>query len=190
MTIVYDKAKWHFERFDQKESTKHLASEQAFVHTGMYWGWIMERGLHDEDAFGDDEKFRQSIRDFRARKLTGPQVYESQLDGVLADDLLNEQGKDFTNAYFVFEKGLYLRDYEELLGQNVKELYEVKDSWENYEKIRARIDARFGQWKKGILRSKAEEIYTRLKRRQYWGYGIVLVYLIIHVLIHYWNSTK
>ena len=38
--------------------------------------------------------------------------------------------------YFDFEKGTYLRDYEAALGGNVSDLYYVKDSWENFDRLR------------------------------------------------------
>src|SRR6478735_390289 len=44
MTTVYDKAKWHYEG----DFPSNLSEKQAFVHTGMYLGWIIEENLYSK----------------------------------------------------------------------------------------------------------------------------------------------
>ncbi|MDM5319251.1 hypothetical protein RGT17_02390 [Bacillus altitudinis] len=39
--IVYDKAKYHYDG----EFPKDLSIEQAFVHTGMFLGWIIDKKI-------------------------------------------------------------------------------------------------------------------------------------------------
>jgi hypothetical protein len=95
---VFDKAKWHYEG----DYPAGLAKEQAFVHTGLFLGWVIDAGLYSEE-FAED--FAKEIRQFKARKLTGPGVYRAG-DGVFADDMLNEEGLAFAQAYFEFKKSL------------------------------------------------------------------------------------
>ena len=45
--------------------------------------------------------------------MTGTQVYMFW-DGVLSDDMLNDEGNQFAIDYFDFEKGLYLDDYDDV----------------------------------------------------------------------------
>ena len=66
---VYDKAKYHY----GGQFPPNQTMEQALVHTGMYLGWIIDTGLYSE-TFAEDQ---ETIRAFKAREITGPQVYKS-----------------------------------------------------------------------------------------------------------------
>ena len=48
---------------------------------------------------------------------------------------------------FPFDRGLFLADYEEVLGKGLPSLYHVEDTWENYERLRERIDSRYAAWR-------------------------------------------
>ena len=137
--VVYDKAKYHY----GGDFPRGLADEQAFVHTGLYLGWVIERVLYS-DLFRTEAA--GLIERFKAREVTGPQVY-ADWDGCLIDDMLSADGNAFSAAYFDFERGLYLRDYQELLSDGLPSVYHVADSWENYDRLRPRLDRRFELWK-------------------------------------------
>ena len=138
--IVFDKAKWHYEG----KFPKDLDEEQGFVHTGMFLGWIIETGLYSED-FVDD--FKSEIRKFKTRKLTGTGVYAAA-DGVFDAEMLNREGVAFAKAYFDFDTGKYLKDYDKILTRKLPTLYHVQDTWDNYDLIKPQIDKRFAAWKK------------------------------------------
>jgi hypothetical protein len=138
--FVYDKAKYHY----GGNYPEGLPDEQAFVHTGLYLGWIMERELYSE-WFGAESA--GSIARFRAREITGPDVYE-EWDGCLIDDMLSDEGNAFSQTYFEFEHGRYLRDYEELLARGLPSLYHVANTWENYDRLRERLDERLAEWRR------------------------------------------
>lgn len=138
--LVFDKAKYHYEG----KFPEDLDEEQGFVHTGMFLGWIVDTGLYSED-FADD--FKSEIRKFKATKLTGTGVYKSA-DGVFEEEMLNAEGLAFTTAYFDFEKGRYLKDYDQLLSGKLPSMYHVQDTWENYDRLKPQIDKRFAAWKK------------------------------------------
>ncbi len=137
--IVYDKAKYHFDG----KFPIDLPREQAYIHTGMYLGWIIDNNLCSEEFKNEtiDE-----ILQFKQKEITGTQIYISW-DGALVDDMLNDEANAFSAYYFDFEKGQYLHDYEELLAKDLESLYHVKDSWENYYTLKSRIDERFREWK-------------------------------------------
>lgn len=137
-SIVYDKAKYHYDG----NYPKGLPEEKAFVHTGMFLGWIIDQGFYSEEFAQEAEQ----IELFRQRKITGAKVYE-WWDGALVDDMLNEEGNAFTQYYFDFQKGMYLEDYDEVLAGDLPSLYHVEDSWENYASIKQRIDQRYEDWK-------------------------------------------
>ncbi|SOD03386.1 hypothetical protein SAMN05216486_1126 [bacterium JGI 053] len=137
--IVYDKAKYHY----GGDYPEGLADEQAFVHTGLYLGWIIDHGLHSDFLAEEPEL----IERFKAREITGPQVYEAW-DGCLIDDMLSDEGNAFSKDYFDFERGRYLADYEELLAGGLPSLYHVQDTWANYDRLKARVDERYAVWKR------------------------------------------
>jgi hypothetical protein len=64
------------------------------------------------------------------------------------DEDLNEEGNRFAEAYFDFEQGSYLADYGETLGEEERDIYYVADTWENFERLKPVLDARFSAWRK------------------------------------------
>jgi hypothetical protein len=139
--VVYDKAKYHY----GGDYPEGLPDEQAFVHTGLYLGWIVDRGLYSRTFAAESAEL---IARFRAREVTGPEVYE-WWDGCLIDDMLSEEGNAFSQAYFDFDRGQFLADYEELLAGDLPTLYHVANTWENYHRLRERLDERYDAWTRG-----------------------------------------
>lgn len=138
-SVVYDKAKWHY----GGDFPSDLPEEQGFVHTGLFLGWIIDNNLYSQWF---SEEMEKDISAFKSREITGPRVFES-CDGVFIDEMLNDEGNRFTQDYFDFESGQYLQDYEELLCERLPSMYHVEDTWENYEKLKERIDYRYRKWK-------------------------------------------
>jgi hypothetical protein len=140
MSEVYDKAKYH----SGGDWPEGLPEEQSFVHGGLFLGWLMQRGLVSEEV--DDEL----VRDFKKRRRTGPRIYE-ELDGVLDDAMLTDDGNAFAKAYFDLGTGAYISEYQDLLAADLESVYAVADTWDNYEKLRELLDLRFRQWQEGRL---------------------------------------
>jgi len=136
--IVYDKAKYHYEG----KFPRGLATTQAFVHTGLFLGWLIDRGLMSEEFYAESG---EAVERFKAREISGPQIY-AEWDGCLLSSMLSEEGNAFAAAYFDFDRGHYLADYEELLLGRLPSLYHVSDTWENFERLKARIDQRYVAW--------------------------------------------
>ena len=135
---IYDNAKTHF----LGNFPESLPIEQAYVHIGMYLGWIIEKELYSE--FFEEEAEIQIFR-FRRREISCT-ILSEIWDGYLGFELFNREGNMFT--YYYYGGGLYRGDYDEILVKNLPSIYHVDDSWENYEKISNRIDMRFSDWKK------------------------------------------
>jgi hypothetical protein len=138
-TIVYDKAKYHY----GGDFPEDLPDEQAFVHTGMYLGWIIDSDLYSE-FFQDESASR--IEQFKDRKMKGSEVYEFW-DGVLVSDMLSDEGNQFSQYYFDFDRGAFLQDYEELLAAKLPSIFHVENTWDNYLLLKAHIDVVFEHWK-------------------------------------------
>jgi hypothetical protein len=137
--FVYDNAEWHW----SGDYPEGLPQENAFTHTGMFLGWIIDHDLYS-DFFRTELK--ALITAFKDRQKTGAQVYE-ECDGMLANELLNDEGNAFAREYFDFDSGQFIADYDELLVMKLPSLYHVEDTWENYARLKARIDRRYAEWK-------------------------------------------
>ncbi|CJB03041.1 Uncharacterised protein [Streptococcus pneumoniae] len=109
----------------------------------MFLGWIIDNHLFSDEFLEETE---EEINKFKLRKMTGTQVYMFW-DGVLSDDMLNDEGNQFAIDYFDFEKGLYLDDYDDVFLE-CDTLYQVQDTWGNYFKLKEVIDTRYKEWKK------------------------------------------
>ncbi len=134
---VYDKAKWHYDGVFPQD----LPPEQAFVHTGMFLGWLIERRLTSANF---ESYAGPLVAQFRRRELTGPQVY-ARAGELLAADMLSDEGNKFTQAYY---ESKYMNDYFDELGGMAESVYHVEDTWLNYEKIKEVIDERLARWKR------------------------------------------
>lgn len=119
-----------------------LPMEQAYVHIGMYLGWVIETGLYS--GFFAEEGSTEIFR-FK-RKEISCSILSRIWNGYLAVEFFNTTGNKFTVAYYA--TGLYRRDYEEILGKDVPTLYHVNDTWSNYEQLKTRIDLRYQEWYK------------------------------------------
>lgn len=137
---VYDKAKYHYESDDFPGD---VSADQAYVHTGFFWGWLMDHGLVGDEMKGD---LADVLERFRRREITGPRAL-ALVGGALVSDMLSSEGVHFADAYFDFEKGDFLKDYADVLASGLPSQYHVADTWENYDKIKRRVGARYADWK-------------------------------------------
>ncbi len=136
--LIYDRAKHHF----MGKFPNILPIEQAYVHIGMFLGWILEQNMYSE--LFEDEAGHQIIR-FKGREITAS-ILSAMWDGYLGEDLFNEEGNEFSKHYY--QTGDYKKDYQELLASGLPSFYHVEDTWDNYHKIAARITERYQAWKK------------------------------------------
>ena len=133
-----DRADWHY----GGNYPRDLPPENGGTHIGMYLAWIVHRGLGSEElAEMGGDTYRLVVE----RVVTGRDLLFKELDEKFFDRLLNEEGRDFTAAYY--ETNDYVNDYDRILGGNLASLYEVEDTWENYDKIARVIDERFSEWR-------------------------------------------
>jgi hypothetical protein len=137
---VYDKAKWHY----GGDFPEDLEAFQGYIHTGLFLGWMIDNGLVSEQFKTD---LSAEIDRFKQQRLTGPQLFQKCCGGVLMLDDLSATGNRFAMAYFEFNTGQYLKDYEITLGKGLPTIYHVADNWENYNKLKHVIDSRFEEWR-------------------------------------------
>lgn len=116
---AYDKAEWHYGGAYPSD----LPIEQAFVYTGFFLGWLIERRLTSEEF---EEDFGGELRRVRSGDLTGPALYRI-VDGAFVEDMLGAEGDAFTRSYYVPPEG-YLADYAALLGAGLPSVYHAPDA--------------------------------------------------------------
>ncbi len=138
---IYDSAKMHF----LGNFPENLPIEQAYVHIGIYLGWIIEKELYSE--FFEDEAGLQMIR-FHRREICCT-ILSELWDGYLGYELFNKTGNMFT--YYYYAGGIYKKDYMNLLVNKLPSIYHVKDTWENYKLMTDKINERFEFWQSEFL---------------------------------------
>jgi len=139
LNYAYDKAKYHFETVRDEG----LPDEHASNHAVYFLGWLIERGM-TSDFF--NEECHEPVEKWRSGEGRLHDVYE-WLDACLVSDMLTDEGNAFAMAYFDFEKGAYLKDYEETLLGDHESNWHIPFTDENYRKMKAVIDRRYEEWK-------------------------------------------
>jgi hypothetical protein len=136
----YDKAEYH----EGDDFPAGLSTQQTYVHIGMFLAWIIANDLYDRARFQDD---RSAISLVKSRQMTGAAFCERVCDGALASDMLTEEGNAFARYYYRSGNTMpYIVDYAKVLGSGLPSLYHVQDTWENYDRIRPVLDARYRDW--------------------------------------------
>ncbi|MEN7549004.1 hypothetical protein AAG747_13860 [Rapidithrix thailandica] len=137
MQQVIDDVREHF----QNNFPEELPVENAYLPIGVFLAWVIEQELYS--SFFEDEFETQILRFKRHETCCG--ILAELWDGYVAEEQLNEEGKKFAQYYY--GNGIYLKDFQETLGKNLPSIYYVADNWQNYNRMRCRIDERFYDWK-------------------------------------------
>jgi hypothetical protein len=136
--LIYDIAKQRF----LAHFPSILPIEQAYVHIGMFLGWMLENDLYSEEF--EEEESLQILR-FKQREITCS-ILSAMWDGYLDEELFSKKGNDFLQYYF--QSGKYRQDYQNTLATGLNSMHQVSDTWENYEKIAKTISQKFENWEK------------------------------------------
>ena len=140
MAQKYDDASWHY----GGDFPKDLPSGAGATHTGMFVAWALLTGLAS-DVFISD--FPNELSKLRSRSLTPGKFFLDSRDGKFTNEDLNDLGNSFAEAYFDFEIGKYVADYDATLGGDLPTLYHVQDTWENFDRLKPLLDQRFAEWR-------------------------------------------
>ena len=133
--MKYDDASWHTGgRFPAD-----LPPAAGATHIGMFVAWCVLHGLAG-DNLADE------LAPLRARALTPGQWFLQACDGKFTDEDVDDDGNDFTAAYFEADDMTYVADYQDTLALDVDSLYRVPDTWASYDALAPVIDARFAAW--------------------------------------------
>ena len=155
--MKYEDVSWHTAAEDYP---KDLSPHAAGTHTGMFLAWALLGGLGSTLHAG-------SLAKLRERKLTPGAYFQETCDGKFSDKDLSAEGNAFARAYFDAESGRYARDYDAMLCDGLATAYHVRDTWQNFDKLKPRLDRRFTEWRAG-----------RLGERPWWRFWEPFVLLI------------
>ena len=137
--MTYDKAKYHLDGSFPPE----LPDEQAYVHEGMFLGWLCNNAFLSNE-FRED--FEDEISRFERGELKcGP--FFRLVGGVLADDMLSEKIVCFM-AFYYGEQMRYFVDYMSVFSE-YPTAYHVEDNSENFRRLSDRLSDRLDEWQNG-----------------------------------------
>ncbi len=173
--VVYDKAKWHFEYFEQNGKP----IDGAYIHIAMLLNWAIERGLFSGSLLSDEAQ--QALNNVRKKKTKASVFLKKYCDGCLLSGDFTDEANEFLQAYY--EK-YYFHDLMDDCA------YEIRDTWENYAWIAELLDSRFSEWKE----SKSFKPDPKLKTPKLVGLGkptktkLLLFFAIVVLLLFlcYW----
>lgn len=115
--------------------------DQAYLHIGMYLGWVIENELYSEDF--EDEFGAQIIR-FKKRDTSCVIVGELWDGIVFSEQFSDPKGQKFADYYY--RSGTYMKDFEQTLAEGLDSIFKVKDNWENFTKMQEVINNRYIAW--------------------------------------------
>lgn len=140
--MTYDKIDWHS---SGDGFPKNLSKEHGGTHIGMFLCWIIQNdligSLHLEESQESLEKVKKQI-------MTGRDFLVKECDSKFWDEDMNDEGNKFAKYYYADQDyKQYIHDYEKTFNE-YSNLYEIKDTWENYNRIKPVIDDAYQNWKK------------------------------------------
>lgn len=137
--MKYDDASWHY----GGDFPSELPEEAGATHIGMFVVWAFLSGLAADMIELDCPEMLQTL-ELRAET---PAIFMlNELDGKFVDEVMNEEGANFAKAYYEPEESGYLKDYEEILCNGIETMYHVADTWENFDRLKPRLDQRLSEW--------------------------------------------
>ena len=164
----YDRADWHY---DGEDFPMDAPPERGGTRIGMFLAWCIISGL--EGQFHKEESV-VSLEAVRNRTMTGTEFLFKECDEKFGDEDLSEEGNRFAEHYY--ESNLYNSDYSESLGQLADNLYDVEDTWENYDLIAKMIDERFRQWRNP---KKPKRVWDKYQKNALGSFGISIISVVM-----------
>ena len=104
--------------------------------------------------------------------MTPGAFFYGDCDGKFTDEDLNDEGNAFAQAYFDPQKERYLLDYDAVLCEGLQTAYQVRDTWQNFDKLKPRLDRRLAEWRAG-----------KLGKKPWWKFWEPFVVLLVFLLV-------
>lgn len=120
---------------------EEIEESTARAAMGFFVIWSFEKNLAD---FNSPKISVELVGKLHQKEITINDFVKDSLKDEITSKIFLEQADSFAKYYF---KWKYLADCAELLGAN------FDDSWENYAKIKARIEERFTFWAQDTVKA-------------------------------------
>lgn len=139
--MKFDSAAWHYTGHFPKE----LPPEAGATHIGMFMAWVIKNDLLSEQHA---EKYQADIDAVLKREITGRDYLLRNCNSQITDEDLSDTGRAFAFDFYCDDEGYreYIELYDKTFCKKLSSFYEVRDTWENYDKISEAIDQKFGKW--------------------------------------------
>lgn len=139
--FVYDNAAWHLPEVRRRG----LPEGQAAVHIGHVMAWLVQAGLV---AAWLPQAEPVAFADFAHGHLTGRGLI-ARLGGVLASDMLTDEGLGFAADFLDPRTGGFLDAYRREIVADAPSDYHVPDDPEVGGRVAALLQRRFDAWRPG-----------------------------------------
>lgn len=137
--MAIDRIDWHADMAIEEG----LGWDNAGTHIGIYLAWIILNDLVGEIHLAESPEEIQMLKD---RKITGRDYLIELCDEKFWEEDLNAEGLAFTQYYYENDNA-YFEDYDRVLAQDLDSLYEVRNTWANYDLMAKTLDERYQAWK-------------------------------------------
>lgn len=126
------------------------------THIGFYLAWLATQSMLSDWLAPHAEAVRQ-------RKMTGRDLLMAKCDDKLTDSDLNARGNAFTQAYYPDRFWVdYARVFD--IPEDPQEaLFQVEDTWANYDRLAAVLDARLREADDLAARPGSKEVLRDLE---------------------------
>ena len=136
--MIYECAPWHYQA---KNFPPHLRIGAGASHMGLFLTWLIFQNLTNEEFY---DYLHQQIDLLKRCEINGSDLLFEYMEEALASEDLTDEGSAFAKAYYSGENSAYYREF--CAEFNCKAMYEIDDTWENYDRIASVIDAAFCRW--------------------------------------------
>lgn len=128
--------------FDRARSHQGIPVDRAGTHIAMFVTWLIERDLLADDHLGEPTT-AWYIGRIRSRERTARDLVADLFHDQLTEADLSPAGIEFTTAYY----DRYLDDYARVFA-DVPSIYDVEDTWENFDRLVVMLDYRLNQFRR------------------------------------------
>lgn len=148
--MKYDNAAWHVRDDDHGTGDYHAGA----THAAIFLAWAASRNLLSEIHIQDSQA---GLKQLMSRRITPLEWFMAHCDGKFTDEDLTEEGNQFAQSYYTStdeqdaDRASYTLDYVDMFTE-VDSICEVRDTWENYDRIAPLIDRHYTAWKKATGR--------------------------------------